>query len=190
MAPPTPGPTWREARHAGGRGWLTPATAGTLLTVAALLVLLSPAVRASPSARAAGAAPVDAKLALPDGGKLRLSELRGGPLLLDFWATWCLPCREQSAVLDGMADDLAERGVAVLAVNLGEKPALVRDFLADHPIGSPVALDRVQALAAKLDVVALPTLVLLRADGTVAASHRGPSDRQAVLALLAALDDG
>jgi thiol-disulfide isomerase/thioredoxin len=154
------------------------------LLVAALLPPL--AVRAADAA-AGPTAPLEGKLERLEGGKLRLSELRGHPLLLELWATWCAPCHEQARIVDELAPELADRGIAVLAVDVGEPPKVVREFLATRPRPFPVALDRLQELAARLDVVELPVLALLDGAGRVAGMHSGLAKRDEVLALLAQL---
>lgn len=153
-----------------------------------LLALLAAAALPAAAVRAADAGsggPLEAKLERLEGGKLRLSELRGHPLLLELWATWCAPCHEQARIVDELAPELADRGIAVLAVDVGERPKVVRKFLAEHPRPFPVALDRLQELATRLDAVELPVLALLTRDGRVAGVHSGLAKRDEVLALLA-----
>jgi len=124
---------------------------------------------------------------LEEEGKLRLSDLRGGPVLLELWATWCAPCKQQAAILEELRPDLEERGVQVLAVNIGEKPKVVREYLDQQPKSFPVLMDRAQVLPRLLDISELPVLALLDPDGRVAASHLGLAQPDAVRALLEAL---
>lgn len=128
--------------------------------------------------------PLDAKLGRLEGGKVKLSELRGQPLLLKLWATWCIPCRQQAEILDSLEGVLTERGIATYAVDVGEKNDAVRGFLGRNPSRFPVLLDKYLVLNSKLKVRSLPTLVLLRADGTVAATAVGVTPRERVIELL------
>ncbi len=166
-----------------------------LLGRAAFLALLGAAVIGGSLAGAAAAShpavgsKVDAKLVRPEGGKVRLSELRGRPLLIDFWATWCLPCREQARVLDGLRKELTEREVSLVAVDLGEEPDVVRSFLAETPSGVRVLVDRYRLLGDRLGVDSLPALALLGADGRVLAVREGPATRDDVLELLRILEE-
>lgn len=141
------------------------------------------AVLAAISAAGAAEGPVDAKLERLEGGKVKLSELRGGPVLLELWATWCQPCLEQAEILESLGDELERRGISVLAVDMGESRSDVEAFVAEHPKAFPVVLDRSQALARILDVGELPALVLLRADGTPAALREGLHRRDELLDL-------
>ena len=136
------------------------------------------------------ARPIDAKLERLEGGRLRLSELRGRPVLLDLWATWCLPCRDQARIVHEAADELTARSVEVLAVNQGEREKLVREFVAANPSRFPVVLDPLQTLGARLDVGELPALVLLDRDGRVVAVREGLTKRPELLALLEEGDGG
>lgn len=161
------------------------------LASAALLLAFPSGVFPSP-ALAAGkgspARPLEAKLERLDGSKLRLSELRGQPVLLELWATWCLPCREQAAVVHDLAGELSDRGVRVLAVDEGERPKLVRKYLADHPSSSEVVLDPYQVVSGLLEVGKLPALALLDGDGKVIGVREGLMRGDGVLELLSALD--
>ncbi len=130
--------------------------------------------------------PFEAKLESLEGGRLRLSEFRGKPVLLELWASWCLPCQEQTQVLRDLAGELSSRGIVVLAVDQGEEEKTVREFLAQHPSDFPVVLDRLQVVSGKLEVGELPALVLLDRQGTIVGLRVGVTRRAELLALLAA----
>jgi cytochrome c biogenesis protein CcmG, thiol:disulfide interchange protein DsbE len=127
---------------------------------------------------------LEAKLERLEGERLRLSELRGAPLLLELWATWCLPCQDQARILADLAAELSGRGIAVLAVDEGESDKVVRRFLAAHPSHFPVALDRLQVVADQLGVGELPALALLDADGKVVDLRLGLTQRDDILTLI------
>jgi thiol-disulfide isomerase/thioredoxin len=122
-----------------------------------------------------------------EGGKLHLADLRGGPVLLELWATWCAPCKQQAIILEDLRAELEERGVTVLAVDIGEKPKVVREYLAEHPKSYPVLLDRPQVLPRLLDINELPVLALLDRQGKVAATHLGLAQPDEVRGLLGGL---
>jgi thiol-disulfide isomerase/thioredoxin len=128
--------------------------------------------------------PLEARLDRMEGGKLRLSELRGAPALLELWATWCLPCKQQARILHELAPQIEERGVEVLAVDVGEARKVVEAYLEESPKEFPVLLDRGQVLARLLDIGELPVLVLLDASGYVAGVHLGLAQPEEVLDLL------
>jgi thiol-disulfide isomerase/thioredoxin len=154
-----------------------------MVRVASLLLLLQLGPLAA-VATAPGAEPLDASLRRLDGTSEKLSQLRGQRLLLDLWATWCEPCRTQAEIVRDLGGELERLGIEVLAVNVGESPKTVERFLAGNPAHARVLLDRGQLVAKRLDIGALPALVLLREDGTVAAVREGVVQREELAKLL------
>lgn len=144
----------------------------------------------APPAATAAERPLKAKLRTLDGETVRLADLRGRPVLLDLWATWCGPCREQKAELEALAGELEAQGIDIYAVNVGEEPDRVREHLAAEPTPFPVLLDPVQTVASRLRLGGLPALVLLRADGTVAGVVEGLARRDQIRELVEGLETG
>jgi thiol-disulfide isomerase/thioredoxin len=108
------------------------------------------------------------------GREVRVSP--GGPKLtvVDFWASWCEPCREQLPFLARLRADYRPRGLEVYAVSFDEDPAAVEEFLARTAVKLPVLWDKGgAALAEPLNVTRLPTTLLIDAAGVVRAVHLG-----------------
>lgn len=91
-------------------------------------------------------APVLAATDLITGQPRTLADFAGGPLLVNFWASWCGPCRVEMPGLNALAERLAPSGLRFVAVNHGEMPERVRRFLAEVPLQATVVLDRSQTL--------------------------------------------
>lgn len=89
-----------------------------------------------------GRAAPDFLLQTPDGGELRLSDLRGKPVLVNFWASWCAPCREEMPEIVAAYNDRRDDGLVVVAINLQENDEQVREFVRDFGMEFPVVIDR------------------------------------------------
>ena len=148
------------------QAWLLGAVAVALIFLFAFVVL--PYV--DPGKRPAGEAP-DFDLPVLHGGepgnRMQLSKLRGMVVLLDFWASWCGPCRKQMPILDRVARDYDKKRVMVIGVNTDTEQELARDYLRLRPVSYPSLYDEEGVASRRFGVSKLPTLVLIDADGTV-----------------------
>ncbi|MCO6453486.1 MAG: TlpA family protein disulfide reductase [Caldilineales bacterium] len=114
-----------------------------------------------------GNTPPDFTLPLLDGGTMRLSDLRGQPVLLNFWATWCLPCREEMPLFEQAYQEANEDGFMLLAVDVGEDAQSVQAFIDELGLTFPIALDRDQAVTQQYRIVGLPTSYYIDRDGVI-----------------------
>ena len=125
-----------------------------------------------------------------DGRPHRLEDYRGRVVLVNFWATWCEPCREEMPSLNRLRAGLAGQPFAVLAVNLAESESRVRKFLEQVPLEFPVLLDRDSAAARAWRARLLPVSFLLGPDGRIRYWALGEIDwaqegvRKAILGLM------
>jgi peroxiredoxin len=116
----------------------------------------------------------DFTVALLRGEPLKLSEQRGKPVMINFWATWCAPCREEMPAIERLYRRHREHGFVLLAVSVDADAALVRPFLEQHKLTFPVTLDSKMSLANAYGVRALPSSFLVDRDGNLAALALGP----------------
>jgi peroxiredoxin len=130
---------------------------------------------AAPPAGIAGPQPGDAAPAfdLPTlGGKrVRLADYRGRTLVLNVWATWCPPCREEMPGLIASAPGLAKSGVAILGVDTTELPPIVRAYAAAKGVTYPLAIDADKAFETAYDIEAFPTTYVIDPNGIVRARY-------------------
>jgi thiol-disulfide isomerase/thioredoxin len=117
-------------------------------------------------------------LALRDlgGREHRLADYRGKVVLVNFWATWCAPCRDEMPSIQRLRSDLADRPFAVLAVNLAEPVSRIEKFLAQMPLDFPILLDADTATAKAWNARFLPATYLVDAEGRVRYAHYGELD--------------
>jgi cytochrome c biogenesis protein CcmG/thiol:disulfide interchange protein DsbE len=121
-----------------------------------------------------------------DGGQVALSALRGRPVLVDFWATWCAPCVEQIPVLNAIHDRHGD-GVAVLGVSVDtEGRDVVAAFAAEHDIRYRVLLGSPE-LARRWGAIGFPTLFVVAPDGSIASAHVGVATEEELEEALAQL---
>lgn len=148
------------------------ALAGLLLAPALLRAADGPAPVPWPARRATPA------LALPawDGPAQSLAALRGQPVLLNFWASWCEPCRVEMPSLELLATRHAADGLQVLAVNFRETDGAIRRYLDQTSLSLPVLRDRDGAAAAAFGVRIFPTTIAIGRHGRVLFSVVGEVD--------------
>ena len=111
-----------------------------------------------------------------DGRQWDLRDLKGRVVLINFWATWCEPCREEMPSFERLRDKVRGRPFEILTVNFGEGPARIEPFLVRHRISLPVLLDRDKEAAAAWHAGGLPMTFLVDARGRVRYSSFGESD--------------
>lgn len=111
-----------------------------------------------------------------DGTQLGPADYEGSVVLVDFWATWCAPCHEQAKILRPLYEEFQDRGVQFLAVSLGEEEGVVRAFVDEHPFPYPVLFDTHDLLSVEAGIYALPTVLVLDRQGSIAYLRPGISD--------------
>ena len=110
------------------------------------------------------------------GGRHRLADYRGKVVLINFWATWCVPCREEMPSIERLRASLENRPFAVLAVNLAEPETRIAKFLEAVPLGFPILLDRDAKAARAWQAKMLPATYIVGPDGAIRYRHLGELD--------------
>ncbi len=105
-------------------------------------------------------------------GKLPES-LKGKVVIVDFWASWCGPCKESFPVMEDLQTKYGSKGLVVLAVNLDNDRPTMEDFLKKHPVSFTVVRDAAKKLVARADIKSMPSSFVLNAEGKVASVHKG-----------------
>ena len=157
-------PLGRQELHSHGDGWGSAQVLGSLRDVNSIL---------QHEASGQGDAPDFVATDL-DGHPVSLAQFRGRPLLVNFWASWCVPCRTELPLLQQAAD--RSPSLAVVLVDERDDAGAGRRFLGGLHVRLPAASDPDGSIGARYRVAGLPATVFVRGDGSIAGSRLGPLD--------------
>ena len=115
------------------------------------------------------------ELSAPDlsGREVDIGADQGKVRVVDFWATWCEPCKEAMPILDALARDLGPRGVAVYGVSIDEDRAQIMQFLERTPVSFPILWDKGAVRVQRFDVNYMPVTLIVDRAGTIRHVHQG-----------------
>ncbi len=138
-----------------------------------LILLLSSVLLAGITARADSGVAPDFALQSRDGGTVSLAQLRGQVVMINFWATWCGPCREEMPHLEALHQRYAALGFTLLGVNVEENSEDAKEWLEETPVSFSILFDPENYVSELYDVVAMPSTVLVDRQGNLRFSHHG-----------------
>ena len=99
--------------------------------------------------------------------QMSLADLKGHPVILDFWASWCGPCAIEAPVLDRLARRYESKGLAVLGVNVSDTPAVIKKYTSQKGLSYPMLVETGSRVSDSYGVEKLPSLVILDKEGNV-----------------------
>ena len=108
-----------------------------------------------------------------DSTLLDLNQYKGKVVYLDFWASWCIPCRKSFPWLNAMQDKYKPDELVIIAVNLDKKKSLATEFLAKYPAKFQIIYDANGILAKKYKIKGMPSSILFGKDGQPKFAHKG-----------------
>jgi peroxiredoxin len=104
---------------------------------------------------------------------IKLSEQAGNVVLLNFWASWCGPCRKEMPLLNDLHNKYKTLGFSVVGVNVEQESSLAKSFISSYPVDFPILLDDSNKVSKLYDVNAMPTTVIIDRNGVVRHLHKG-----------------
>ena len=107
------------------------------------------------------------------GKNIKLSELRGQVVLLNFWASWCGPCRQEMPLLEKLQQRYSALGFTVLGVNVEEDSSKAKSLLKDIPVSFPILFDTQNTVSKQYNVSAMPSTVMIDRNGNMRYLHKG-----------------
>ena len=110
----------------------------------------------------------------PDGDTYQLSDLRGRPIAVNFWATWCAPCRVEMPELQAAYEAHGGEGFVILAINAGDTPEATQAFIDELDLTFPSILDENGDIVDLYEIRVFPTTIWIDAEGIVRAENFGP----------------
>jgi peroxiredoxin len=145
----------------------------SLFAMALSATLLASVYTTTASAVSASGPAANFTLKSATGENIRLSEHRGQVVLINFWASWCGPCRQEMPHLDALHQKFQPLGFTVFGVNVEADRQRADQVLRDIPVGFPILFDDRNQVSELYNVDAMPVTVLVDRDGNIRYMHRG-----------------
>ena len=120
-----------------------------------------------------------------EGNSVTLSEYRGKVVVLNFWATWCPPCRAEMPDIESLYQEYKDKGLVVIGIDIGEPEATVRQFVQRGGYSWTFVLDSTGTVAANYNIRAIPTSFFIDREGVIQAVNIGAMTKRGMEATLA-----
>ncbi|RAL25991.1 thiol-disulfide oxidoreductase ResA [Thermoflavimicrobium daqui] len=138
-----------------------------------LYLVINPSTAQKPQV---GQVAPDFQLKTLDGKEIKLSQLRGKAVMLNFWGTWCEPCRSEMPAMQSMYSKYKNKGFEILAINIAETDIAVSNFKEQYQLGFPILMDKSRDVVRLYKIKPLPSSVFIDPQGKVKNFIEGPLD--------------
>ena len=119
---------------------------------------------------------------------MSLSDLKGKKVFLNFWATWCPPCKAEMPEIEKLYQETKDSDLVIVAVEIGEPLSTVKSFIDSNKYNFKVLLDSDQSVASKYNIASIPTSYFIDADGNIISKNMGGMNIDQMKAYIKALD--
>lgn len=123
-----------------------------------------------------------------DGNEVSLSSLKGKKVFLNFWATWCPPCKAEMPEIEKLYQETKDSDLVIITVDIGESLDTVKPFVESNKYNFKVLLDPEQSVATKYNISSIPTSYFIDADGNIISKHIGGMNIDQMKAYIKTLD--
>jgi peroxiredoxin len=141
--------------------------------LAAMWMILSATIVTAAAPLSQGQPAPDFTLKSNTNVNMRLGEMRGEVIMLNFWATWCGPCRQEMPELEKLYNKFKSAGFRVLAINVDTETKNTKNFLSSLNISYPVLFDNQKSVSRQYNIEAMPSSVIIDRDGKIRYIHQG-----------------
>lgn len=162
----------------------------TVMLAAVGYTLYANFMKDSPTKVSAGNKAPDFVLTDLDGKEHQLSEYKGKGVFLNFWGTWCKPCEREMPYMDHQYQKFKDKGVEILAVNVGEPEFLINRFVDKHDLSFPVLKDPNKDIMNMYGVINLPATMLVDPDGKVIKVEEGELTEEKIERMMESIRPG
>ena len=131
---------------------------------------------------------IDFNLKDLDGNEVSLSSLKGKKVFLNFWATWCPPCKAEMPEIEKLYQETKDSDLVIITVDIGESLDTVKPFVESNKYNFKVLLDPDQSVATKYNISSIPTSYFIDADGNIISKHIGGMNIDQMKAYIKTLD--
>lgn len=169
------------------RGYLVAAATLPLIGLALLGAMLIASRLGAPTGASIGSEAPDFALADLDGAPVRLADLRGRPVIINFWASWCGPCVEEFPLLQRAAEEHADAGLAIVGIVVDDRSEAARDFMERLGASWPAAMDPGARVAQRYGIFGPPETFFVDRDGIVVGRQIGQFSASSLETKLAAI---
>jgi len=131
---------------------------------------------------------IDFKLKDLDGKELSLSDLKGKNVFLNFWATWCPPCKAEMPEIEKLYQETKDSDLVIVSIEIGEPLGTVKSFIDTNKYNFKVLLDLDQSVAAKYNIASIPTSYFIDKEGNIISKKMGAMNINEMKAFIKSLD--